>query len=563
MMKKINMIFILFTFLLLSSCANSIDVDSIQYGDKIINTDSVLSKESEKELMRSFSCILSKAVYNSKDLREFIKTEASKQFDLNNEFLYYPNRERMINGKETLREILVSYSSEGIIKEVERRLPLLNCLIPDLPMVGVSPSDLNVDNKELPVVVGGDEDGTDLYVDGKKLAHLNPDEVPGVNVIVVNLNRRLKAVPGTKACDNWVYEFKYPNFDNKNQKITRATLGFDHSVMPSYLYKKAIAAFDAGFNKDDNSNNQIAYQRDNIYYGITPSNQQGALNRSVTEYLSYMMVDKSAYFKISDQNANLSNDDPMIKNSSTSEKKHALTDDELYSRLWKDGNYTFVFDVASSNSATVTKLPVNISPRDLWDFNIDLSRKHSTLFRHSVYTYTIKPEDFTSKKYYFNPDDVTFGKWNIAEEGLTRYISIYEEDDKGVSESKEFESDFTKIKESQFNGELKLSLGIGKDTKLDGGASETTKNSTTTTIKHKYTIQRNEADDMLGENIPIYFYDPIVISEQKAQQGSSYGHFGRRISGKKEDTQAGSFAVYNHVYKQYNSGSVVFAIDVR
>ena len=109
-MKKINMIFILFTFLLLSSCANSIDVDSIQYGDKIINTDSVLSKESEKELMRSFSCILSKAVYNSKDLREFIKTEASKQFDLNNEFLYYPNRERMINGKETLREILVSYS---------------------------------------------------------------------------------------------------------------------------------------------------------------------------------------------------------------------------------------------------------------------------------------------------------------------------------------------------------------------------------------------------------------------------------------------------------------------
>lgn len=270
MMKKINLIFILFTFLLLSSCANSIDVDSDQYGNKIINTDSVLSKESEKELMRSFSCILSKAVYNSKDLREFVKTEASKQFDLNNEFLYYPNRDRMINGKETLREILVSYSSEGIIKEVERRLPLLNCLIPDLPMVGVSPSDLNVDNKELPVVVGGDEDGTDLYVDGEKLAHLNPNEVPGVNVIVVNLNRRVKAVPGTKACDNWGYEFKYPNFDNKNQKITRATLGFDHSVMPSYLYKKAIAAFDAGFNKDDNSNNQIAYQRDNIYYGITP-----------------------------------------------------------------------------------------------------------------------------------------------------------------------------------------------------------------------------------------------------------------------------------------------------
>ena len=41
MMKKINMIFILFTFLLLSSCANSIDVDSIQYGDKIINTHTV------------------------------------------------------------------------------------------------------------------------------------------------------------------------------------------------------------------------------------------------------------------------------------------------------------------------------------------------------------------------------------------------------------------------------------------------------------------------------------------------------------------------------------------
>ena len=74
--------------------------------------------------------------------------------------------------------------------------------------------------------------------------------------------------------------------------------------MPSYLYKKAEKAFDEGFNQDNNSINQIAFQRDNIYYGMTPTKTTGELNRSVTEYLSYMIVDPKVYTKISDEQSN-------------------------------------------------------------------------------------------------------------------------------------------------------------------------------------------------------------------------------------------------------------------
>ena len=64
----------------------------------------------------------------------------------------------------------------------------------------------------------------------------------------------------------------------------------DHSIPPTFLHQKAIEAFEAGFNKDDNSENQIGYQRDYLYYGMTPMKKKGQLDQSVSEYLSFIEV---------------------------------------------------------------------------------------------------------------------------------------------------------------------------------------------------------------------------------------------------------------------------------
>lgn len=569
-MKKVNLIVALAAATLLGSCAQNDDLTNNSLSNEA-NVNSFVNQQVDKDvLMKSFSSILSKAVYSNQKLREFIKTEALKKFDLNYEFLYYPNRNKIVDGNKTLRDILVASSSEKDIKTIEENLPLLNCLVADLPMTNVSPKDLDVKDAELPIALDNKNGGTDLYLNGKLVQHLASNEVPGFNVIVVNENRRVDVAPTSRADGERTYSFKYANFDNTNQAKSRAASDFDHSVKPDYLYKKAIAAYEAGFNKDDGSDNQMAYQRDYIYYGMTPTIHQGSLNRSVTEYLSYMMVDKSIYRKIADQNIGQLNDDPMVIASETSQKGHELSDDELYDRLWKRGEYTFIFEIASSNSSTVSRYPISISPRDLWNFNINVGYRSSNMFRHSKYTYWINPDNFTPKKYYFKPSDITFGKWNIAEEGLTRYISIFEEDDKGVITKSQYNYDFVKLNETEIKGDLKVSLGIGKseNNKAEGEISGSSKTSTTTTIRNEFFIERKESDDLLGLNIPIYFYDPIVVAKTTTtnnggnNSGSGGGHFGNRRSA----SFGGSRAKNNndpYTYKEYYSGSILFGIDVR
>lgn len=567
-MKKVNLIVALAAATLLGSCAQNDDLTNNSLSNEA-NVSSFANQQVDKDvLMKSFSSILSKAVYNNQKLREFIKTEALKKFDLNYEFLYYPNRNKIVDGNKTLRDILVASSSEKDIKTIEENLPLLNCLVADLPMTNVSPKDLDVKDAELPVALDNENGGTDLYLNGELVQHLASNEVPGFNVIVVNENRRVDVAPTSRADGERTYSFKYANFDNTNQAKSRAASNFDHSVKPDYLYKKAIAAYEAGFNKDDGSDNQMAYQRDYIYYGMTPTIHQGNLNRSITEYLSYMMVDKSVYRKIADQNIGQLNDDPMIRETSTNEKGHELTDDELYDRLWKRGEYTFIFEIASSKSSRVSRYPISISPRDLWNFNLIVDYRHKTMFRHSKYTYTIDPDRFTSKKYYFNPSDVTFGKWNIAEEGLIRYISIFEEDDKGATTTDEYKYEITRLNESQFKGDMKVSLGTQEKGKFDGEISGSNKTSTTTTQIYSFNIERKEGDDLLGLNIPIYFYDPIVVAKTTTtnnggnNSGSSGGHFGNHRSASFD----GSRGIKNndsYTYKEYYTGSITFGIDVR
>ncbi len=566
---KAKVIVALVATALLGSCAQNEDMANNSLSNET-NISSLADQQANKEeLLKSFSSILSKAVYNNQNLRKFIKSEALKRFDLNYEFLYYPNRNKVIDGNKTLRDILVANSSEKEIKAIEEKLPLLNCLVADLPMTNISPNDLDVKDAELPIALDNKNGGTDLYLNGELVQHLASNEVPGFNVIVVNENRRVEVAPSSRSNEERTYSFKYSNFDNTDQKISRADNNFDHSVKPDYLYKKAIAAYEAGFNKDDGSDNQMAYQRDYIYYGMTPTVHQGSLNRSVTEYLSYMMVDKSVYRKITDQNIGQLNDDPMVINYSTAQKGHELTEDELYGRLWKTGEYTFIFEVASSNSSVVSRYPISISPRDLWNFNIEVSYRESNAFRHSKYTYWIDPDKFTAKKYYFKPSDITFGKWNIAEEGLTRYISIFEEDDKGAKITTECTNEFVKLNETEIKGDLKVSLGIGKsgDNKAEGEISGSNKTSTTTTIKNKFCIERKESDDLLGLNIPIYFYDPIVVAKTATNNSGNSGGTGGGHFGNHRSPSFGGSRTTNtndpYTYKEYYSGSILFAIDVR
>lgn len=152
----------------------------------------------------------------------------------------------------------------------------------------------------------------------------------------------------------------------------------------------------------------MALQRDYIYYGLTPTNQSGALNYNVNEYISFIEVNPTTYFNIADQTETGSiSDDPYIKANSVSRKKRDFTESELIDALWTKGAYNFRFEILRSTNESPQILYIPVKPSDIWNFNLDRTYRHSTAFRHSKYTYKIDPNKFTSKRFYLSPGDIS------------------------------------------------------------------------------------------------------------------------------------------------------------
>ena len=552
--------------------------------------------------MVAFVKILSRSLSQNEKLRTFIKKEALRMFDKNYDFLYYPLRNEKVDGNLSFRDILVANSSEKEMSVIDKNLPLLNILIPRIAFLNVFPENLDTRDAEIPVAIENNDNGTDLYIRGQKVDEFADNEFPGFNVIVVNLNTRVSA---TKALSTrgtsgnlWSYNFKSKNY-NGNIQTRSNNFSFDHSQMPSYLYKKAEKAFDEGFNQDNNSINQIAFQRDNIYYGMTPTKTTGELNRSVTEYLSYMIVDPKVYTKISDEQSNHINDDPYIKENSITNKKNPLSHDDAIRKMWTEGAYNFIFEISSSNSKESAKMPIPVFPEEIWNFNIKRSFKKGGLFHRDQYKYEIDPTKFTSKIYYFDPATVTFGKWDIANESLVRYISIYEEDS-GDDVTETSTESFTHVQSTNFKGDIKIGLGLGnignKQATGEADFSSQTNSSNTITTTNTITIKRHQGDDLLGYKIPIYFYDPIIVSTNNFSTsnegdghfggghqfgggghfggGHQFGggdHFGNRSPSLSGNRSWGNYQGNNgtnpskskYVVHEYNTGSIRFGIDVR
>ena len=241
-----------------------------------------------------------------------------------------------------------------------------------------------------------------------------------------------------------------------------------------------------GFNRDDNSDHQRALQRDYIYFGMTPEKTSGQLNRAVTEYLSFIEVDPKVYTKISDQNKGEISDDPRIIQSEVHIHAGTFTHEQLINLMWTQGAYNFIVEVGTSVADKPIKIVVPAYPDDIWDFHIKTYYRHGTMWRHFKNTYTINPRDFTAKRYYLNPGKASLGKWDITQEGLSRYVSIYEEDDKGIESTETITHSFSRIKSNKFNGDVKVELGLGKNAK--GSAGVSTEISSSNTYKEDRSI---------------------------------------------------------------------------
>ena len=308
MKTDLNLFFcFFFSFFLFVSCDNQNDnsFDSSSKETSELKVDELYDANSN--LKRNFGKALMKSLKESKILRDLIKNESLKMFDNDYEVLYEMIKNESLENGITVREsILKNLGNESLLMEIERNNPTLTILVPELPENSFSAKIWDTENQipkvairlttsnDVPLI---NEDGSEAVFEAKY--------TPGFPVIVLKDNERIIAsntTTGKNIRTNSVanisgldYKFLDDCFDGskKNKDATART------VNSNLLDPKIISAYDiyTGANVD-------GWQRDYIYYNITPSSPKGPFKYDFQEGIkSFTMLGdpQAAYDKIADQ----------------------------------------------------------------------------------------------------------------------------------------------------------------------------------------------------------------------------------------------------------------------
>lgn len=128
---------------------------------------------SETDAQKSFAKILSIAVAKDETLRAFLKSEAEKQYDKDYDVFYPSVKDKKIANGKTLRDILVSCSSENEMVTIEKSLPLLTVMIPDLaPFGAFSINKWDASDDQVAVTYAKDNDNSLFFAEGDSLLSL-------------------------------------------------------------------------------------------------------------------------------------------------------------------------------------------------------------------------------------------------------------------------------------------------------------------------------------------------------------------------------------------------------
>lgn len=350
--------------LLLYSCNENVLVEN--YGEDIFSSseESFISSDPNYYLKKEFSLALLNVLKENKEARMLIKEEALKKINYDYDVLYYLVKDKIMSDGSTLKEKLGKYMDFTELDELEYKIPTLTIFVPTLPEDSFSAESWNVES-EIPAVairVQGINDVPIFNYDGENWI-LESKYVPIHPVVVVKINERIvesgvttRSVDGN-AVNNTGLFFLDNTFDNINSK-TRATPEFKYS---SGSGTETDPFVPAGTSKVLNAYNiygttNAGWQRDYIYYGITPSSQNGPFDHQFQEHLVgfEMIGGEDALNKISDQN-----DPKFIK------KDNALY---VYD-MWTDGEFEFKVKVYIGNKNATGNEYINYfrcAPEDLF-----------------------------------------------------------------------------------------------------------------------------------------------------------------------------------------------------
>jgi len=499
-MRKILLSAILLSSIIACKKDNlSFESDQQQIEQNLLDGKSVYKQE--------FSKAFAKALASNSELRAFIKNEALKKFDQDYDILYQMVKEEMIGDKKFKDIIAEQYEKKENLNELDRLYPTLTIFVPKLPMNSFSAEKWDT-KTEIPQVAYTLNTTANVPIVNEKGEEyiLEAKYIPSFPVVVIKENEVVRVSSGKTSLSKasapnknnaigtekqllksslYTFEFldeAFSGLNNKNQKSSpklRAS-----TISASAIDSKIKTAYDTYKNTD-------GWQRDYIYYDITPGQPKGKFNYDYQEHItSFTMNDANSLGVISDQEG-----DPVNNTTYWGPKWSG----NVPRSAWTGNAFRFKVNVlinAKNAAGASFDKYFTVEASDLYD------AKYRTFNAHIQDVWLL--ESITPKKV---PLNIPLFNWDLSEYASTIKIIVEEVDDTAEESRSEtrvvkFATNFG-IDASLGNEKAKIGLKFGASLEEDRSS----------TVSYKVTKQ----SDQLGDVI-VNFADKIAT----AFDGSSY-----------------------------------------
>jgi hypothetical protein len=306
-LNYMNLLLTIVLLILFVSCENSeILPEKENYSAKLTE-----NAETQQKI------ILAKAVMGalneSQSFRELLKKESIKMFDKDYDVLYQIIKNEKIEGDFTVRDIILKYMpNEDVLNKIEKDNPTLTFFIPELPENSFSAKSWDAKSQipKIAIRISGSNLVSFINQDGSEYT-MESKFIPGFPVIVIKDNERVISNKHTgfnttssrvlAANDDYNYKFISDCFDNTKNDSSDLQKRISFYNM-DLKYKLAYDFYETA----------DGWQRDYIYYDISPNNQRGQFNYNYQEHMmSFALIGDPyvIYNKLADQT-----NDPKYEN---------------------------------------------------------------------------------------------------------------------------------------------------------------------------------------------------------------------------------------------------------
>ena len=499
MMKNFVLVFLV--YLSVASCNESLnDIDK-----NVVSATFLEQSESNLILKQKFSSALVKVLGQNEEVRSLIKEEALKQIDFDYDVLYCLIKDKQLKNGVTLEEYLEKYLTSDELKCIHKQLPTLTLFVPTLPENSFSVHSWNTID-ELPAVAVKVSDNNDvkIYYGNGETEVFPADIIPGFPVVVVKENERIvrngeilsKTVSENIEETNLIFVDEiFNNLHGKDLVNTKTRANRPDRPVPLPKVDNPEDYLPANMKKTYEAykiyKNTTGWQRDYIYYGITPTTDKGPFDYNMKEFLVgfELMGDALGFYrKIADQDGDPKSSIPiggvLPANSSI------IT--------WTEGEYEFkvtTYVGSKSTIGTEYKSFFRLKPDQLFRAEVERVISRPGMPGYTVY----KLVGLKSKRVDL---DLPLFEWDLENYGATIKIAIEEVDGQetevnSISSSIEFATNFG------------FDAGFGEKVKFGVKFGSTIKE----VLNVSNTITKTLGGDELGEVI-INFADPVVISDE-------------------------------------------------